>query len=170
MDGYTRLGVGVGSCELVMNFSSSGEAIFSICRSGELRIDTGAGFTDELKRCRLAISDETATPSAPGLGFRSSVSGRFMAPPTMGATAGAVAAAVVDDEVVAGGGIGTVEMVTVVADGGTGAATADAAVADVLGGADDDVVEVDAVLVAAAAAAAETDSRILLCVICVCVV
>lgn len=55
-----------------MNFSSSGEAIFSICKSGEFSTDTGAAFTDELKRCRLA------TPPSDGFAFRSSVSGRLM--------------------------------------------------------------------------------------------
>lgn len=70
--GYTRLGVGVGSVVFVMNFSSSGEAIFSICKSGEFRTETGAAFTDELKRCRLA------TLPSDCFAFRSSVSGRLM--------------------------------------------------------------------------------------------
>lgn len=109
--GYTRLGVGVCIAAFVMNFSSSGEASFSICRSGEFSTDTGAACTDELKRCRLAARPPPASNAvaddADLLPFRSSVSGRFMvAWPTDVVAAGAARTA-------AAGAAGTGDVVAV---------------------------------------------------------
>lgn len=61
--------LGVGVCigfVDIMNFSNSGEAILSICKSGELNTETG--FSDVLNRGRFGACD---------LPFRSSVKGRF---------------------------------------------------------------------------------------------